>query len=154
MAKAATAEPTQYGTEWLAEHVNDATGKSYDGYSIRILLRKLVQEDEIDRGEGRWNFTGPKDPAVRAVLAAVKSGKADDVKKERLESLKKKTAKPATKTRAKAAPVVEDEDEDEPTPAPRRRTRKAPAAKAPVRRGRPRKAAVVEDEDDVDIDEI
>lgn len=122
------------GTNWLAEHVNAETGSSYDGYGIRILLRSLTKEGVIERGEGRYNFAGPRDKTVLAVVKAVKSGAADKAKAERLESLK------AKKTAAK--PAVEEE-----TPAPaakRTRTRKAAAAKP----------AVEEDDTDLDIDDI
>lgn len=121
--KAAPKRPEiEFGTKELAEHVNAETGKSYDAYALRILLRKLAKDGVIDRddttGRARYSFTGPKDPQVKAIVKAVKAGGADKAKEERLEGLKEKrkaskAAKPAKKTaKAKPAPVEVDEDED------------------------------------------
>jgi hypothetical protein len=145
------------GTAWLAEYVNDQLGTEVDGYKVRILLRQLAKDGVIEREEGRYNFTGPKDPQVVAVLKAVRSGGVEKASNARLDELKqKRTAKKGT-AKAKAAPVEEDEEE---APAPRTRTRKSAAAKkaaaaeaAPAKRSR-RKPAPVEDDEDLDIDEI
>lgn len=131
-APAAGAKPAQTevkGSGWLADQVNAACGTSFDAYNIRILLRKLTKDGVIERGEGRYAFTGPKDPTVLAVIKAVKSGAADKAKQERLDELKaKRTAK------AEAA-------------AP-------PAAKATRTRRTPKAAPAEESDDDLDIDEI
>jgi hypothetical protein len=145
------------GTAWLAEYVNDSAGTDYDGYQIRILLRKLAKDEVIVREEGRYTFVGPNDPTVKAVLKYVKSGGAEKANKERLDELKKKrTAKKAT-----AAPV-EDEEEEEETPARAARargraTKKTAATATTSARKRTRKAPIVEaeeEDEDLDIDEI
>ena len=116
-------ESSAYGASWLAEHINEQTGKEYSSANIRTLLRKLARAGELDRaiGEdrGRYEFAGPNDPIVKAVLKAVKEGAVEKEKTERLAAVKDK--KKASK--AKAAPEPdedEDEDEDE-TPAPRKK---------------------------------
>lgn len=118
------AAPIEYGSAWLAEHVNEQAGTSYDAYSLRILLRKLTKEGVLEREEGngraRYQFTGAKDPQVKAIVKAVKEGAADKAKQERLDELKAKraekktTTKKATKSKkakAEVEPEVEDEDD-------------------------------------------
>lgn len=122
--KAAPKRPEiAFGTKELADHVNEATGSSYDAYQLRILLRKLAKEGVIERdettGRARYSFTGPKDPQVKAIVKAVKEGAAEKAKAERLEGLKEKrnASKSATKKgKAKKAAAAEPEvelDEDE-----------------------------------------
>lgn len=125
--------PEVRGTTWLAEHVNSETGSNFDGYAIRILLRKLTKDGVIERGEGRYNFGGPRDKTVLAVVKAVKSGEADKAKSERLEGLKAKKA--AAAPAKKAAPATK--------PA-RTRTRKAAAKPEPE----------ATDDEELDIDDI
>lgn len=123
-AKAKKAAPKRpeiaFGTKELAEHVNAETGKSYDAYALRILLRKLAKDGTIQRdeegGRARYSFSGPKDPQVKAIVKAVKSGAAEKAKEDRLEGLKEKrkatkSAKPA-KSAKKAKKVVEVEEDD------------------------------------------
>ena len=123
-AKAKKAAPKRpeiaFGTKELADHVNEATGSSYDAYQLRILLRKLAKEGVIERdettGRARYSFTGPKDPQVKAIVKAVKEGAAEKAKEERLEGLKekRKASKPGKKKATKAKPAPEPElDEDE-----------------------------------------
>jgi hypothetical protein len=115
----------QYGSAWLAEHVNAQTGSNYNAFGIRTLLRKLVKDGVIQRDVGtdrsRYNFeAGAKDPVVRAVVKAVKDGSAETAKKEKIAEAKaaaaKKTevtkAKPAAKKKAAPEPEVADEDDD------------------------------------------
>lgn len=119
-AKKPAREPVAFGTKELAAHVSEATGKEYDAYALRILLRKLAKEGVIERddstGRARYSFTGPKDPQVKAIVKAVKEGGAEKAKTERLEGLKetrKAKAKPAKAKKApKAAPVEEVEEDD------------------------------------------
>lgn len=152
MATKTEAEPK--GTPWLAEYINTKAGTNHTGYSMRILLRRLAKDGDIERGEGRYTFTGERDETVKAVLAAVKSGKADDSQKDRLDDLKKKRA--AKKAAASEADAETDEEEA-PRPARKRAAaKKAAPATATTKRRRPKPAPVedVEDDDDVDLDEI
>ncbi|QZD97747.1 hypothetical protein SEA_VINE_38 [Gordonia phage Vine] len=98
---------------WLAEQIESKLGQNVPATKLRVILRKLVNDGEIERGEGRWSFTGLKDPAVVAVIKAVKEGAAEDKPKPAAKAPAKKAA-PARKGRkAKAAPEPEvDEDDD------------------------------------------
>lgn len=116
--KAAPKRPEiAFGTKELAAHVSEETGKDYDAYALRILLRKLAKDGVITRddstGRARYSFTGPKDPQVKAIIKAVKSGDAEKAKTERLEGLKEKRKAAPKKKAAKVAEPVEDEVEDD-----------------------------------------
>lgn len=128
-AKAA-APKIEFGTKELAAHVNAETGSSYDAYNLRILLRKLTKDGVLERveseGRSRYSFTGPKDPQVKAIVEAVKSGAAEKAKQERLDKLK------ADRAATKAA-------------APKKSKAKAKAAEA---------EAEAEEEDDFDVEEL
>lgn len=111
----ATKEATEVkGVAWLAEQVEAKLGETVEQTKLRVILRKLVADGTIERGDGRWSFTGLKDPAVVAVFKAIKEGAAAE-KPAKAPAAKKTAAKPASaKRRAKKAePEPEDEDEDE-----------------------------------------
>lgn len=121
-APKAKAEAVEYGSAWLVEHVNAEAGTSYTASTLRILLRKLTKEGVLDRdsegGRQRYNFPkGANDPQVKAIVKAVKSGRVEKAKEERLEDLKskrstsKKAAPAKGKTKKAAAPVEDDDDE-------------------------------------------
>ena len=96
----AKAEKEVLGTAWLKEHVNDTLGTSHESTKLRIILRKLIKDGTIESPkDGRYVFTGPRDPSVRAIIAALKDeAKAGPTKRGR-------------KPKAKAA--VEEVEDDE-----------------------------------------
>lgn len=114
------AEKIEFGSQWLAEHVNEQAGTSYDAYNLRILLRKLTKDGVLKReaaeGRARYSFTGPKDPQVVAIIKAVKEGATEKAKQERLDGLKEKrqaTKKTKAPKAAKADVEPEAEEEDD-----------------------------------------
>lgn len=117
------AEPIEFGSQWLADHVNAETGTSHTPYTLRILLRKLTAEGTLVRdesaGRARYSFTGPEDPQVVAIVDAVKNGVDKKAEAERLQGLKDKRAakkaaeKPKAKSRKAKAEAVEPEAEEE-----------------------------------------
>ena len=141
---------------WLTEQVNDKCGTELAARDIRIVIRKLVKDGTIERGEGRYAFTGLKDDRVLAVIKAVKSGATDEAKKERLSNLKKSKAAddeaPAKPGRKRKAAAAEPEAEEE-APKPSRRRSKDTGDVTPPKRRRAKKVEV-EDDEDVDLDEI
>lgn len=146
---------------WLTEQVNDKCGTELAARDIRIVIRKLVKDGTIERGEGRYAFTGLKDDRVVAVIKAVKSGATDEAKKERLSNLKKSKAKdvddeaPAKPARKRKAAAAEPEAEEEEAPKPsRRRAKKDTGDVTPPKRRRAKKVEVEDDDEDVDLDEI
>jgi hypothetical protein len=146
-AKAKRKPPVQpvieHGSPWLAAYVTEQTGETYDARSIRMLLRKLAADGKLSRVVGedraRYEFSGPKDPTVAAVLAMVKSGEAKQMKQAGLQKVKDAAA--AKKAAAKAK-VEDPEEMDEVEEAPKPRTRRtaskpaAPAKAAPATRRR------------------
>lgn len=142
----AKAPAIEFGSPWLAQHINEVVpGQKYDARSVRMLLRKLAKDGKLNREVGveraRYNFSGPEDATVKAVVAMVKSGEAKELKQAGLQAVKDKAA--ARKAAAKAAEAVEDEEieevEEAPKPA-RRTTRAASTTKATPAKATPAKA--------------
>jgi hypothetical protein len=150
----------EFGSPWLAAHVTEKTGETFDARSIRMLLRKLAKDGKLKREVGvtreRYEFSGPNDPIVKSVVAMINSGEAKAMKQEGLQKVKdnaaaKKAAAKAAKEKAAEDEMesVEDEDdieddiEDEApaAPAPKRRTATKTAAPAKATPATRRRAA-------------
>lgn len=117
---AKAAEPEIWGVRSLIELLKEKTGKEYQPREVRTLLRKLAREGggverEIIAGnKSRYEWTGPTDPEVKAILKSVKSGAIETSKKEALDKLKAdKAKKQAAAAKAKAAAEADDEDDDD-----------------------------------------
>lgn len=90
------------GSAWLKEHVNDTLGTDHESTKLRIVLRKLIKDGTIDSPkDGRYIFTGPKDPNVKAVIAALR------------DEAKAGPAKRGRKPKSKVVDEVDDEEEVE-----------------------------------------
>lgn len=124
------AEPEVWGVRNLIALIKKKTDKEYGPREVRTLLRKLAREGggverEIVAGnKSRYSWSGPKDPEVLAVLAAVQGGAIEKAKTEALQKLKAdKAAKTAAADKAKpaaakpktkpAAPAPDEDGEDE-----------------------------------------
>jgi antitoxin component of RelBE/YafQ-DinJ toxin-antitoxin module len=134
-AKAPKAPAIEFGSAWLAAHVTEQTGETYDGRAVRMLLRKLAKDGKLPRVVGetrdRYQFTGPQDATVLAVVKMVKDGTAKALRQEGLEKVKTQAA--AAKAAGPETEDMEEDDEDvvEETPAPKpRRTATKTAAPA------------------------
>ena len=100
-----------FGAADLARLANEKFGTKYDARTIRTLLRKMAREDkprinrEIQQGNRtRYNWSGPDDPEVVAVLDAIKGGEIEEAKQKALADLKEKSAaKKAAKKAEKEA---------------------------------------------------
>lgn len=89
------------GTAWLKEHVSDTLGNEVESTKLRIVLRKLIKDGTIESPkDGRYIFAGPRDPNVKAVVAALR------------EEAKSGPAKRGRKPKAKAAAEVDDTEEE------------------------------------------
>jgi hypothetical protein len=130
------------GSAWLAAHVTEVTGETHDSRSVRMLLRKLAADGKLEREVGvsrdRYEFTGPNDPTVKAVVQLVKSGEAKAMKTAALDKLKTKAAETrAAKAKAKAEAEAEDDEmedaeEEVPEEAPKPTRRRAAASTKPA----------------------
>lgn len=126
------ADAPAFGIQELCAHIKEETDKDYTPREVRTLLRKMARDgsQRVNReisadNRSRYSWSGPEDPEVQAVIAAVAEGEIEADKKAALDALKERKAakdaaegkaKPAKKAPAKkkAAPAPDpDEDEDE-----------------------------------------
>lgn len=129
-----------FGIQQLVALIKTETGDDTNPRAVRTLIRKMARDESgrVDReikagNRERYNWTGPNDAEVVAIVAAYKGGELEEEKKAKLDALKqskaakaaaakaeagdapvKKTAKKTTKkAAAKPAPVEEVEDDEE-----------------------------------------
>lgn len=126
-----------FGIQQLVALINEQTGDTTNPRAVRTLIRKMARDESgrVDReikagNRERYNWTGPNDAEVVAIIAAYKGGELEAEKKAKLDALKQsKAAKaaaakaeagdaPAKKTTKKAAakksaPVIEEVEDDE-----------------------------------------
>jgi hypothetical protein len=89
------------GSAWLKEHVNDTLGTDHESTKLRIVLRKLIKDEVIESPkDGRYIFTGPRDPNVKAVIAALR------------DEAKAGPAKRGRKPKSKVTDEVEDAEDE------------------------------------------
>jgi len=96
-----------------------ANGQTTTTRELRTLLRKMARDGRLDReiiagNRARWEFAGPEDPQVLAIIAAFNGGELEADKKEKLQALKeRKAAQIAAKKAAEAEAEDEVEDDEE-----------------------------------------
>lgn len=93
--KAKADADSSFGTRELA----DLAG--VEPRTLRLLLRAEFPKPE---GQGHYEWSGPNDPEVKAILARIQKNAAKKIKDEQIADLKarKAAAKPAAKPAAKA----------------------------------------------------
>jgi hypothetical protein len=153
--KKSTAQEVTFGINDLRALIKKKTGEDVDARGLRTLIRKMARDDsgrvqrEIVAGNrSRYDWSGPNDPEVVAIVKAYQGGELEAEKQAKLKALKEnKAAKTAAK---KATASVEEDDEDE-TPAPKRKV----AAKKTTakRKAKPAPVEEVEDDEELDMDE-
>lgn len=142
-----------FGIRDLVELINKTTGDSTDPRAVRTLIRKMARDESgrVDReikagNRARYNWTGPNDPEVVAILAAYKGGELEAEKQAKLSALKEQKA---AKLAAKKKEAEEAEGDEGSAPAPKRTAKKAttkrPAKPAPVEE--------VEDDEELEFDD-
>jgi hypothetical protein len=140
-----------FGVADVVELIKTKLKKETTTRELRTLLRKMARDGRLDReiiagNRTRWEFAGPEDPEVLAILKAFGEGELEQDKREKLNALKERKAK-AKAEAAAAAEAEEDDEVEEEAPAPKKTTRRRAAAKKPA-------AKVVEvDEDDEELEE-
>lgn len=161
--KSAAAEVT-FGIRDLIALIKKETGEETDPRSLRTLIRKMARETDrkggprVDReikpgNRSRYDWAGPNDPEVRAIVDAYKGGELEAEKKAKLAALKEQKAAKTAAKKAEAAEVEDDNDEAEEAPAkPATRSRRKPTAKASARKAAP-VVEEVEDDEELDFDE-
>lgn len=123
--KSKKAEKTTWGTRELAEYIAEEIGNEYSTKELRVLLRKMAKEGELDwevsQGSGsRYEWDGPDDPEVQAILERVQGGEIEEARAEALEKLKESQAKKraaskkgSKKKTSKKSKKAAEEDEEE-----------------------------------------
>jgi hypothetical protein len=124
-----------FGASDLAKLLSEKSGKAVSTRELRTLIRKMARDGsgrvtrEITPGNRtRYNWSGPEDPEVQAIIAAFDGGELEADKKAKLEELKarkaekkaagEKTGKKGKKggkssTKGKSEPVSESSDDDD-----------------------------------------
>lgn len=137
-AEKAPRNDTGMGAGWLAEHINEELGTELTAAHVRVILRKMAADGELEREVGsdrtRYSFTGENDKVVKAVLKRVKAGEGD-VKETRIKEAR--ANEPTGKRKAKEEAVTdkptkkakrvkaEDDDAEE---APKKKVRRQRAS--------------------------
>lgn len=115
-AEKAPAKEVTNGTQWLAAHVNEQLSTEYKPYDLRVILRKMAKDGSLDRAVGddrsRYDFSGPNDPVVRALIKALKSGDLERERKAKLDALKEGRGPAKGKGKKATAPADDEVDED------------------------------------------
>ncbi len=104
-----------FGVSDVADLIQVRTGKAVKTRDLRTLLRKMARDGRLDReivagNRARWEFDGPSDPRVEAILEAYENGELEADKQEKLAALKERKA--AQRAAAKDAAEAEAEDEE------------------------------------------
>lgn len=131
-----------------------AAAAGIDSRALRMVLRKhAIPKDEET---SRYEWASLESPQVKKILKLIAAGEHKKISGEAFKKLKdradaKKETKQAspTRTRRKAADVLENGDDPEPAPKPRKRALASKAsAKATPAKATTRRRRKVEDEDD------
>lgn len=107
-----TPEPEAiFGVQDVADLIKVKTGKTVKTRDLRTLLRKMARDGRLDReiiagNRARWEFDGPEDPSVEAILEAYENGELEADKQEKLAALKER--KNEQRAAAKAAKEAEE----------------------------------------------
>ena len=124
------AQEVTFGVADLCALIKKKTGQTVTTRALRTLIRKMARDgsNRVDReivagNRSRYDWTGPNDPEVKAILKAFTDGELEADKQEKLAALKERKASktPAKKSTAKKSsakrrapePVEELDDEDE-----------------------------------------
>lgn len=120
VVEAAEVEEEVFGVADVASLIKTRFAKDVKTRDLRTLLRKMARDGRLDReivagNRARWEFTGPEDPEVEAILEAFGAGELEADKKEKLDALKARKAeqRAAAKAEAEAAEGDDEELEEE-----------------------------------------
>lgn len=115
-----TTEEVAFGVADVAKLIEIETGDTVKTRDLRTLLRKMARDGRLDReivagNRARWEFEGPEDERVVAIVDAYKEGELEADKKEKLDALKARKAeqRAAAKAEAEAAEGDDEELEEE-----------------------------------------
>lgn len=118
--KKSAAQEVTFGVADIAALISEGKDKPITTRELRTLIRKMARDGSgrinreiIPGNRVRYDWSGPNDPEVKAIIKAFNSGELEADKQEKLKALKdRKAAQKAEAEAAKAAEVDEDEDLD------------------------------------------
>lgn len=107
-----------FGVSDVADLIQVRTGKVVKTRDLRTLLRKMARDGRLDReivagNRARWEFEGPTDARVEAIIEAYEAGELDADKAEKLAALKERKAEQRAAAKAAAAAEEDEELEEE-----------------------------------------
>lgn len=113
---AETTEDEIFGVADVASLIKTRFGKDVKTRDLRTLLRKMARDGRLDReiiagNRARWEFEGPEDPRVEAILEAYGAGELDQDKAEKLAALKERKAEQRAAKKAAAEAEADDDEE-------------------------------------------
>lgn len=156
--KSSSTPEVTFGIRDLVALIKKKTGEDTDPRSIRTLIRKMARDNSgrVDReivpgNRARYDWSGPNDPEVLAIVKAFQGGELEAEKQAKLKALKEqKAAKTAAKKAAAASEAEVDEDDEAPAKPTRRAAKKATSAR---RKAKPAPVEEVEDDEELDLDD-
>lgn len=155
--KASATQEVTFGIRDLVAHIEAETGQKTDPRSLRTLIRKMARdgsgrvEREIKPGNRtRYDWSGPNDPEVVAIVKAFKDGELEAEKQAKLAALKEQKAKKTAEKKAAQAEATEDDGDDETPAKPARRPAKKTTSRRTTKKVEPE---VVEDDEELDLDD-
>ena len=106
-----------FGVSNIVELIQVQTGKAVKTRDLRILLRKMARDGRLNReivagNRARWEFDGPEDPSVEAILEAYENGELEADKQEKLAALKERKNEQRAAKAAKEAEEAEGGEEE------------------------------------------
>jgi hypothetical protein len=114
------AKEVAFGVADIVKLIKTKLNQDTTTRELRTLLRKMARDGRLDReivagNRARWEWSGPNDPEVKAILKAFKDGELAADKAEKLAALKERKAekKAAAAAAASDDDDVELEDDDE-----------------------------------------
>lgn len=147
-ASKAKADEVTFGVRDLCDLLKKKTGDDVTPRNLRNLIRKMARDEskrvnrEIVAGNRtRYDWTGPKDPEVIAIVKAYTDGELEADKQEKLAALKAQKQKKDAEKKAAAEELVEAASKS-------KKTTKAKAKPAPVEEVDDDEELTLDDEDD------
>lgn len=117
VAEVEASDEVTFGVSDIAAMLSEGQDKKVTTRELRTLIRKMARDGQgrvvreiIPGNRTRYNWSGPEDPEVQAIINAFHSGELEADKQEKLAALKERKA---AQKAAKAAEVEEVEEDDE-----------------------------------------
>lgn len=109
-----TVSEVTFGVRDICDLIKTQTGDDVTPRNLRTLIRKMARDESkrVDReivagNRSRYDWSGPTDPEVKAIVKAYTDGELEADKLEKLAALKDQKAKKDAAKKAAAEAVVE-----------------------------------------------